>query len=93
MLNLSENGLACRMAADQAVRLRVGQALSVRYALPAVSNPFLLDARVVNVTPGGDPACSIVGVEFLFPRAAEPRRRLRQALDRMSESPEAPWLE
>lgn len=89
MLNLSEQGLACRMETRDANRLPVGPLLTVSYTLPVVARPLVCPARIVNITPCGDPVRSIVGMEFVFSNEHDDQRReLRRALDRIMDGSE-----
>lgn len=91
MLNLSEHGLACRLETGRAERLPTDGLLATTFLLPITRRAFVCPARLVNITPCGDPGRSIVGMEFVFSDEQETeRRRLRLALDQMMEGSEAP---
>ncbi len=81
MLNLSAEGMACRLAVRDAARLEVGQVLGVTFGLGASITPFNLNARVSNVTEGGTPGEVVVGLAFMADERLESNQtRLRQAL-------------
>lgn len=69
ILNLSVNGLACRMTQADADRLTVGAESLTVMIQPGVSegpDQLELCGHVVNITPAGSEEQAIVGVEFLL---------------------------
>lgn len=80
LLNVSTEGLACRMREKEAATLRIGQDLRVTFDLGAPSSAFDLKARVINITQGGTPDHLVLGLEFIVDQSvAADRRRLREA--------------
>lgn len=65
LLNLSADGLACRVPCDDAGELRVGQTVCVMLRPAGVATGFDLEARVSNFTEAGTPDHWIVGLEFV----------------------------
>lgn len=83
LLNLSADGLACRMNAAEAAELFVGDHLDVRFDLPQADAEFEFAATVTNRTPGSEDAV-ILGMQFLvldddLPATAT-QQRLRECL-------------
>lgn len=64
MLNVSPDGLACRVARSQVECLDVGSIIQARFRLEHSTTDFDLCARVCNVTEGGTPGHAVVGIEF-----------------------------
>ncbi len=64
MLNVSPDGLACRLTRSQVECLDVGTILQARFRLESSATDFDLCARVCNVTEGGTPGHAVVGIEF-----------------------------
>ncbi len=82
MLNLSPDGIACRIPTDRASRLKVGQTVRVGFDVAAEGRPFNWPARVTNMTAGGTTNQTVVGLEFIPDQTgSEDRRRLRRALE------------
>ena len=82
MLNISLNGVACRIhGADAAGALGVGETTRVAFSLGRPGRAFDLTARVVSRTPAGTPGNFVVGMEFVDDGClAADHRRLREAL-------------
>ena len=81
MLNLSTEGMACRLAEPDARRLAIGQTLGVAFRLGAINTPFDLNARVSNTTEAGTPGQVVVGLAFIADERLESNRtRLQRAL-------------
>lgn len=77
LLNLSMDGLACRVTKDDAEALHTDQSVQVTFDAADRSGPFELTARVTNVTEGASCRC-VVGLEFVDDeRLAACRARLR----------------
>ncbi len=94
MLNLSEQGLACRMPQAQADRLRIGQTLGVVFRLNEMTEPFDIPARIVTITQGGTTDQRVVGMEFLdLPELQAQKTRLGRALELAIQEPKADILE
>lgn len=82
MLNLSPDGIACRVPTDRAQCLRIGQTVRVGFDAAAEDRPFDWPARVTNMTKGGTTDHTVVGLEFIREKTnSEDRRRLRRALE------------
>lgn len=64
LLNLSADGLACRISSNAAVGT-IDDVLRVSFALDHPDARFDLRARVINVTQGASDDISILGLEFL----------------------------
>ena len=89
MLNLSESGVACRVAWDEVDRLRTGESIRVLFRPHETDESFDLPARIINITQAGTPDTCVIGMEFLFGSDGERvQARLRVALNRAS-SPKA----
>ncbi len=65
MLNLSERGLACRVAKADFPEEHDGARIVVGFSLDDRAAGFDLPAQIVNVTEAGTPAFLVVGLEFL----------------------------
>lgn len=82
MLNLSAEGIACRIAREDALRMAVGCVVLVRFVLQEAGRPFEWSARVTNITEGGTADRTVVGLEFIFDHRGEvDRARLCRALE------------
>jgi hypothetical protein len=82
LLNVSSDGLACRVSGEVDLSLRRGRNVRVVFRLTPSSSPFDLGARIANVTQSAEPEQFIVGLEFLSSAAAAPERgRLRTAVE------------
>jgi hypothetical protein len=78
LLNLSADGLACRVNDADAATLDVGQTVCVIFRPAGAASGFDLEARVSNVTEAGTPGRRIVGLEFLH-ETTPPGSRARLA--------------
>lgn len=63
LLNISVDGLACRLSTRDAASLPVGQPVLVQFELPESSRPFKLQAETCNRTPTDDDHV-IIGMQF-----------------------------
>lgn len=80
LLNISCDGLACRIDGGAASVLEVGTELRVDFKLPGHEAEFDLDAVVTNRTPASE-GCVILGLQFVVSGAvAQQLTALRQAL-------------
>ncbi len=80
LLNLSDFGLACRIARKDAEPLRTGTPVRAGFSLHEAGGAFDLGARVVNLTPASD-GMWIAGLEFDRTESnASDLRRLRLSL-------------
>lgn len=81
MLNLSTEGIACRVAMQQARLLNIGQIVRVVFRLDRSTTEFDLHGRVTNITEGGTAERMVVGLEFVAnERLGKDRQRLEEAL-------------
>lgn len=81
MLNLSPDGIACRMPEQHAGPLRLDQTIRVMFHLARSSQFFDLTARVSNITRGATPGQLVVGLEFAVDSGSqESRAELRRVL-------------
>ena len=82
MLNLSPDGIACRVGRQDAKRIGIGQTLIADFRIVANPEAFQLSSQVVSLTPGSTADHMIVGMEFidgLEPLAT--KARLQAALE------------
>ena len=81
LLNVSQDGLACRLPSAASACLRVNQVARVAFSLGEGRPEFDLPARVVNMTEHGDGHRWIAGLAFTRgAKLAAAGERLRQAL-------------
>lgn len=82
MLNLSPEGIACRIPAQDAELLHIGQTLRADFRLDPSAPALALNARIVSITKGGTLDHLVVGLEFIVDRTLEASRAtLREALE------------
>ncbi len=82
MLNLSPDGIACRMSEQHAGPLHIDQTVRVTFHLGRPSRLFDLTGRVSNITRGATPGQLVVGLEFAVDRRSEESRAgLRRVLE------------
>ncbi|MGD2109341.1 MAG: PilZ domain-containing protein [Phycisphaerae bacterium] len=85
LLNLSPEGMACRLAEESAASLSVGQAIGVEFELGAPPERFDLRAQVCNMIEGGTPGQAVIGLAFSADGQSEREQcRLGEALRRAS---------
>ncbi len=65
MLNVSEEGIACRTSAQTAQDLAIGRTLHVVFSLPPASTVFDLQACIINITPAGTSHNVVLGMQFV----------------------------
>jgi len=83
LLNLSADGLACKVPCDEAEELGVGQTVCVMLRPAGETTAFDLEARVSNLTEAGTPDHWIVGLEFVHDTTPPgSRARLEEILNR-----------
>ncbi len=63
LLNVSAEGLACRLAGDTASDIKQGTRLRVAFELPGQQGQFDLEAAVMNKVPASE-GCVILGLRF-----------------------------
>lgn len=66
LLNLSDDGLACRISTEMAEGIQIEEELQVRFSLPSGREGFDVRGRVTNLTPAGTPGHVVLGMEFVF---------------------------
>lgn len=83
LLNVSSDGLACKLNAGAALVLTPGRRVQVEFLIPPARAPFVFEAIVRNAAPSSDDGC-IVGVEFQInavdQAAVEMQNTLRELL-------------
>ena len=80
LLNASPDGLACRVSAQTAHVLTVGQMLHVVFRIGPASTVFDLKARITNITAAGTTHRVVLGLEFVADR------RLKSVQTKLQES-------
>lgn len=80
LLNLSLNGLACRLGSDVVNSISINDTLHVSFDLDRPASRFDLTARVTNITEGGSSDQTILGLEFLPDNMSELSRRKLESL-------------
>ncbi|UCE58647.1 MAG: PilZ domain-containing protein [Phycisphaerales bacterium] len=82
MLNVSLDGIACRIDSAEVDYLAVGRASCVVFQLGATAELFELSAQVVTRTEAGTPGHAVIGMEFIDDGNLQAARdRLRGVLD------------
>lgn len=85
LLNLSMDGLACRVPDSDCERggpLRIGQTVRAVFRPHASSPAFDLNGRIVAITQGGTPNLLVLGLEFIADQSLEASRPgLQDVLD------------
>jgi hypothetical protein len=82
LLNLSMQGVACKVSARDTAHTAIGQVLHLAFALQAGSQLLELTGRVTNVTETGSPNHAVVGMEFVEDdRLAAAQEALKASLD------------
>ncbi|MEE8385718.1 MAG: PilZ domain-containing protein [Dehalococcoidia bacterium] len=80
MLNISPEGLACRIADGVATDIEVDDVVEARFEFPDLDRQFSLQAVVSNKTPASE-GCIILGLHFVrTPEEADQLAALRQAV-------------
>ncbi len=64
ILNVSQDGVACRVHARYADHRAVGEAVSVQFTIGALPEVLQLNAVIRSKTPGGTPGAIILGLQF-----------------------------
>lgn len=83
LLNISADGMACRMDENDARGIKGGGRVTLSFELPASGPKFCLGAIVSNKTPASE-GCVILGMEFV--RSRESKAQL-EALGEMVRNP------
>ena len=82
LLNLSADGLACKVSDVDANELPVGKTVCVMFRAGEMAGGFDLEARVSNLTEAGTPGRWIIGLEFLHDTTPPgSRARLEEVLN------------
>lgn len=71
MLNLSVEGIACRVPAQDAELMHIGQTLRAEFRLDPSAAALTLNARIVSIIKGGTLNQLVVGLEFIVDRTLE----------------------
>ena len=74
MLNLSPDGLACRLHQKDAQPVEIGSILGADFRLDPDAEEFHVRGRVVSVTPGGTPEHVLLGMQFIDDDYPEPEK-------------------
>ena len=80
LLNASPDGIACRVSAQTAHALAIGQRVHAVFRIGPTSTVFDLKARVINITPAGATHGVVLGMEFVADR------RLKRVQTKLLES-------
>lgn len=84
LLNLSSEGLACRVDSDWVAQLGRGDALQVYFSIGFPTQAYDMTAQVISMTPASE-GCCVLGVEFGGDEGCgEVRARLAQCLRRVA---------
>ena len=87
MLNVSPDGLACRIGSLQAVRLIIGTEYGLRFVIESEPQPFEVMAVLKGVLSAGDPIDSILRWQFMHTvDEAATRTRVREAIESVTRS-------
>lgn len=81
ILNVSPDGVACRVPREAADQHTIGDSMGVTFSIGVMAEPLRFDATIVSKTPGGTRGMVIVGMSFGESAAfAAERERLAAAL-------------
>jgi hypothetical protein len=81
LLNISPDGLACRVEESVSSTVEQGDRIRTSFQLPNVEHTFCLDASIMNKTPASQ-GWTILGLQFVqAPAAADQLLRLRDAIE------------
>lgn len=84
--NAGRKGIACRVSAQNARALVIGQTLHVVFRVGPTSTVFDLKTRVANITPAGATHGVVLGLEFVADRRLKSvQAKLWEALRRASD--------
>ncbi len=87
LLNVSADGMACRLDASLATQFDQQETIDVTFDLPGHRRPFDLKARVTNTTPGSE-GWTILGLQFVATaKDSEAIEALRSAIMGKQASP------
>jgi len=88
MLNLSEDGLACRIHPDEHAPVAASEQVRIRFPTGLLGEELELSAQICSVVPGGTDGSVIVGMVFEDdPKSDGVKARLATALTQASEVP------
>jgi hypothetical protein len=65
LLNVSHEGMACRISDQKAREVCLQQKLGAIFRIGSYPTTFDLTAMISNVTPAGTEGCQVIGLEFL----------------------------
>lgn len=86
LLNVSHEGMACRINDRKASELCIRQSLQAVFRVGASTTPFDLTAMITNMTPAGTAGQQVIGLEFVDDaRLRSARAALREAIARANE--------
>lgn len=71
LCNISPDGLAMRVLADEADALLIGDTIQTYFELPGLDHSFSFDAVICNKTPGGSKDVLVLGLQFTSLDCAE----------------------
>jgi hypothetical protein len=81
LLNISPDGLACRMDDDAAAAIGKDDPLEATFDIPGRGEPFALHATIKNKTPASK-GCTILGLQFVStPEVADQLTILKELLE------------
>jgi len=80
ILNLSPDGLACRLSTTRTTQLSVADRLLVSFSLAPDNQTFAFIGHIVSITEGGTPGQVVLGIEFLRGDTPYAQEALRAAL-------------
>ncbi len=84
MLNVSVEGLACRVPTETSDAFRPDQELQVRFTVLSDPEPFEFTALLKSKTPGGTPGMTVLGLHFKHSPNESAYHRLQAALERLA---------
>lgn len=81
MLNVSPEGMACRVRRIEAQRTDIGQTVRAVFNIGLATEPFIVTGQITNVTLGSTPDTAVLGMTFVDSDNPGPTKaRLREAL-------------
>ncbi len=86
LLNLSLDGLACRLERAAADGVGVGQVVQTSFALDGAPEPFALDAVIKSKIPAGTEGLVVMGLHLLYANDGQ-YERLQSVLEQTDWSP------
>lgn len=83
MLNVSPEGLACRLPRSSASGLSIGRRVRAAFRLGRPPKDFSVAGRITNITIGGTPDSTILGIGFLHAEEVPSKRQARDVADEL----------